>query len=175
MNVGRDIYDDSDEDMFKKPCKKHERSVSASSNDSETGDEKPHSRINIIHKSTINMISFTKHKGKEKLKKECQSNGMEEEDAVQGGDPHQTLAIIGTCSEGSFHLNQKKPYQPYTTEMSGDHRLKFRYDNENINSVSTKGKEKLETECQRNGMEEEDTVQGGDPHQTLAIIRTCSE
>ena len=175
MNVGRDIYDDSDEDMFKEPCKKHERSVSASSNDSETGDEKPHSRINIIHKSTINMISFTKHKGKEKLKNECQRNGMEEEDAVQGGDPHQTLAIIGTCSEGSFHLNQKKPYQPYTTEMSRDHRLKFQYDNENINSVSTKGKEKLETECQRNGMEEEDTVQGGDPHQTLAIIRTCSE
>ena len=137
MNVGRDIYDDSDEDMFKEPCKKHERSVSASSNDSETGDEKPHSRINIIHKSTINMISFTKHKGKEKLKKECQSNGMEEEDAVQGGDPHQTLAIIGTCSEGSFHLNQKKPYQPYTTEMSGNQRFNFQHENLNVFETST--------------------------------------
>ena len=137
MNVGRDIYDDSDEDMFKEPCKKHERSVSASSNDSETGDEKPHSRINIIHKSTINMISFTKHKGKEKLKNECQSNGMEEEDAVQGGDPHQTLAIIGTCSEGSFHLNQKKPYQPYTTEMSRNQRFNFQHQNLNVFETST--------------------------------------
>ena len=90
MNLGKNIYDDSDENMFKEPCQNHDRSMSVSSNDSETDEEKPLSKINVINKATINMISFTKHKGKEKLKKECQSNGMEEEDAVKGKNPHQT-------------------------------------------------------------------------------------